>query len=67
MMGSVDGLRGRAVRNPFYHIIRHGIYLLLGRCCPDAAGPGETVGTRPALLVAGMAILALLVPGIGRG
>lgn len=71
MMGSASmDYAGEQYGNPFYHIIRHGIYLLLG-----AATMYLTLqipvklwqDAGPALLVAGMAILALLlVPGIGR-
>jgi hypothetical protein len=68
MMGSASmDYAGEQYGNPFYHIIRHGIYLLLG-----AATMYLTLqipvklwqDAGPALLVSGMAILALLlVPG----
>jgi len=71
MMGSASmDYAAEQYGNPFYHIIRHGIYLLLGAgslyvTLQLPVKVWENAG--PALLVAGMAILALLlVPGIGR-
>jgi cell division protein FtsW len=71
MMGSASmDYAAEQFGNPFYHIVRHGIYLLLGAgamylTLQLPVKLWENAG--PALLVAGMAILALLlVPGIGR-
>jgi len=71
MMGSASmDYAAEQYGNPFYHIIRHGVYLLLGAgslyvTLQLPVKVWENAG--PALLVAGMAILALLlVPGIGR-
>ncbi len=71
MMGSASmDYAAEQFGNPFYHIVRHGIYLLLGAGAMYLALQlpvklWESAG--PALLVAGMAILALLlVPGVGR-
>src|SRR5512139_218574 len=71
MMGSASmDYAAEQYGNPFYHIIRHGIYLALGAgalyvVLQLPVRLWESAG--PALLVIGMAILALLlVPGIGR-
>ena len=71
MMGSASmDYASEQFANPFFHIYRHGLYLLLGSLTLaltliipvrvwEAAGP--------ALLIAGVVVLALvLVPGVGR-
>ena len=71
MMGSASmDYAAEQYGNPFYHILRHGIYLALGAGALYASLQlpvklWESAG--PALLVIGLAVLALLlVPGIGR-
>jgi cell division protein FtsW len=71
MMGSASmDYAAEQYGNPFYHILRHGIYLALGAGALYASLQLPVKlweGAGPALLVIGLAVLALLlVPGIGR-
>ena len=71
MMGSASmDYASEQFANPFFHIYRHGFYLLLGSFALVLTlyiplRLWESAG--PMLLIAGMVLLALLlVPGIGR-